>query len=233
MDYYNEILKQLENYIMEEDVISNNNIVSLYDLYKILNLKFEPLRDATDIKKIFKNKVLFHISPIKNIYFSIDFKQMNINVKLGYDQFEIIKKYNDDNLSFSANNDTSKKYMYKFVHKYYDEIINIFSVLEKYSKLILHFKEPIKIFEKSDYYNFYITNKVAGKIDIIPNLLNADHLNYYIKEELYKIIDENKYDLAKKIKLNIDDLDHIIQQIVQEYFDLENKSTKNIEKIKL
>ena len=136
MSYYNEILKQLEDYIMEEDVISDNNIVSLYDLYNILNLKFEPLRDATDIKRIFKNKVLFHISPIKNIYFGIDFKQMNINIKLVHDQFEIIKKYNDDNLSFSANNDNTKKYMNKFVHKHYDEIINIFSVLEKYSKLL-------------------------------------------------------------------------------------------------
>ena len=233
MNSYNEILKQIKDDLMNEYVISDNDVISLYDLYNILNLEFEPLRNVIDNKKILKNKVLFSIKPIKNIYFSVDSKQMNINIKLGYDQFEIIKKYNNDNLYFSANNDTSKKHINKFVQKHYDEIIYMFSVLEKYSKLILHFKEPIKVFEKSDYYNFYIINKFKGKVDIVPNLLNADQLNYYIKEELYEIIEENKYDLAKKIKLNINDLDDVIQKIVNEYFDLENKSSKNVEKIKV
>jgi len=61
MDAYNKLLNEINIILNEEDVEFNDNQISLYDLYNIVNSHFEDLRDLYSSKILFIHNEPFHI----------------------------------------------------------------------------------------------------------------------------------------------------------------------------
>lgn len=228
MDSYNKILNQIKNDLKKEDVISNENIINLYDFYNIIYMKLKKLTDITNEEKIFINKGFFNNNFHKRVLFNIDSKKMTIRVVAFDDRqsFDICKEYNIGKLNFFPQTEQNKKYINKFMKKYYNEIINIFSVIEEYSSILLALPNTLQISDKNGIYGLNLRFCNLGKIDIICFFNNADELNYYNKDYIINLIDESKFELAKKIKININELDDVFKNIINEYFVNKSKKVK-------
>lgn len=229
MDNYNRILNEIKSDIQKENIISDTSIISLYDLYNILILKLKKLLFITDEKTVFKSKSIFSRDLCKKVFFNIDSKNMTMHIhptNNDNDVFSISKQYNNENLNFSAHTESSKKYMKSFMNKHYDEVINVFSVIEEYSTLLNYLSNKMDISVGTDDYRFNMRVIHLGEIIISPQLVNTESLNYFNKNSILELLEDSKFELTKKISINVNELDEILQNIVNEYYIEENNTCK-------
>jgi len=221
MDIYNIVLEQIKMDLLKEDIESDCNNISLYDLYNILHQQFEKLYCVTNEKNVFKNKCIFSKTIHKRVSFDIDSKKITIRVyTINSDKttFYIFKEYNNEEILFSPNDKETQKQIKKFLNKHYYEVINIFKVIEEYKDLLFSIPRIINTNQKEKYYSLILMIDELGKMDIGLDLNNLENLNYYNKQSLFEILDESKFELSKKISIDVNSLNETLQNIVKKYY---------------
>ena len=217
MSKYNEILNELKTTLQKDDIESNIEQISLYDLFVIINSKFELLRSITQNDKLFTSKQLFHRKRYIPQHFYIDGNILSIEI---YDSdwnysFEICREI-DRNDIFIRNNKYEEKYVIHFIKEYCDELNNVFNVLDIYSKqkeLIPRINELSEI--KYKYYMFNLDVLETGIVDLQINISISDEEEI---EELYELLEESKFELSKKIMVDVKSLKEPIKTIVEQSF---------------
>lgn len=225
MSSYNEILDDLKNTLQKEDIESNEEQISLYDLFVIINSKFELLRSVTQNNKLFTGKELFHRK--KYIPESIIIKDDVLSIYL-YDS--------DFDYFFNVHYDINSKSIFfegsaeKFIKKYNEELNDAFSILEIFSKERKLIDEINNYVVKHNYYNFNIDCDNNGVIDLKVNVSSKKskvkevyERNYYNKKALKEMLEESKFEVAKKIMIDVNSLKEPIKTLVYKYFNSSNK----------
>ena len=241
MSEYIEILEELKMDLQKDDIVSNNEQISFYDLYNIINFKFESLRSITTNDRLFTNKQFFHRKKyipkemcIENNLLSIDIYDSDWNYS-----FKVCCEMNSNDIFFDGNKNISK-YIIDFIKKYSDELNNVFSILKNYSEeldLIYQINKQAKI--KYSYYTFYLECSEDGVVDLKVNVSDDEKeiqeiykRNYYNKEELGKVLEKIKFDLSKKILIDVKNLKEPIRKLVYQYFNSSKKPSYSYSKIK-
>lgn len=220
MDVYDSELKELDEKLSTQNVISDENVISVYDLYNILNKKFEKLRSVTQSHTIFSSKEIFNHKKYKEVMFGIncDTSQITIFPNMRFDSsFHICKDHNNDEFYLAPHYKTSRKFMNNFIIKYYDEIMYVFSVLEEYSPLVT---TPLDSVFKCGKYSFKIDVDGDGNVNLkIIDDSKQMNLEEMVEKENHKLLSEEvKLEFAKKIVVNIDLLNESLQKIITEHF---------------
>lgn len=214
MNDYNIILNEIKKDLQRENISYDSNIISLYDLYYILKLKFEKLHTIIKNDKLFNNM----FSTKKRISYNIDSKKITINIGSSSnwdDNFNINREYNKEEIFFTIKTEFSKR----FIKKYYYDLVYIFNVIEEYIPLIRVLEKTISTPNEFKCYNLNINLYSLSDIDIRTTLEDNDlNLNYYNKEYLIEMLEESKYELSKKIKVDVNILDEEIKKVVNDYF---------------
>lgn len=239
MDAYDMIKMNIDNNLSKESIESNENVISVYELYKILDEKFEKLRSVTLNKKLFTSKELFGIKSYyeTRVYRSPSTLSILVLKNKNWDDHFYINKdlgSDSDKIYLTGYNYKVKRFMNNFVKKYYDEIIETFSILEMYHNLIhkvLHSK-----YSGSDF-NFDICVDFDGKVDLKISVNTSVDLGDYInrkffnKESIKEMLNKSKYELGMKTPIKIDSLKEPYKQIVTEYYEEKKPKVKIIEGI--
>lgn len=234
MKVYNQLLQEIKSELSKENIESNDNQINLYDLYNLVNQNYKDLRSTTQNKKAFTNKELFRKPSYESIEFGYDengtwimiwFKNILtsscvwIQKENGSKDF-FIKQCKVDS-SVAAN---------KFMKKYYDEIIKTLFALEKYSAELYEFQNNINKFNiEYNNYKFDIHIGYHGRVDLNIKLKDTvEHKEmyerqYYGKDTLIKILEDSKFELAKKIKIDINTLDNSIIDVIKKSKENNNK----------
>lgn len=215
MNNYNEILNKIRHTLIKEDVISNIDEVSVYDLYNIVNNKFKRLRDVVLKPTLLKNKEKI-IKTQKKINFSIKEKVLTIHViypEKRQDSFRIYKSDDREDIYFTEQSSSAKRY----IKKYYDEIMYVFSILEEYRPLVLDIYPCIDL----SFDDLVLTVSYQGEVDLNVKI-PSDQNDIYLKKDnnnlsLKQILDENKFELAKKKAVKVDSLSETLQSMVKDH----------------
>lgn len=223
MNVYNDILNEINMILAEDDVEFDNEKISLYDLYNALNLHFEDLRKFYSGKNLFIHNEPFHIKAYKKVIVTI--KKECIELYIYFqdfltDGFKIIKERENDNVYIEKLGAPEKK-INTFMKKHYDEIMQVFEMLEKYQE------EKDYDVGSITYGNYKFTLFLVYKGDIILNIAfedNSNNLNnkkevfereYYGKEKLSDLVKNYKLEISKKVPIAIDTLPPAIRNIVE------------------
>jgi len=227
MEIYNQLLQEIKNELSKENVESNENQISLYDLYNFVNDKYADLRSINQNKKAFTNKGLFKTPLCTRVDLCYDETKSLIKVTLGFSGFWIEKEHGSKEFFITKYNCPSQKDIDKFIKKYYDKIMHILFTLEKYGTELYQFEKAIeKFYIECNNYELNIEKARDGNICL--NIKLKDDIKYkemydrqyYGKDPLIKILNDSKFELAKKIKINVKTLN---KSIVEEI----NKSREN------
>lgn len=230
MDVYNDILNELNMILIGDDVAFDGNQISLYDLYSILDAYFEDLRNLYASKILFIHGEPFHIKAYKKCVFEIkkECTQLCIYFKdFLIDGFKIIKERENDNVYVEKLGAPEKK-INTFMKKHYDEIMQVFEILERYEE-----ENDYKM-DSIIYGNYRFILSLGYKGDIILNIVFEDNSNninnmkevfereYYGKERLSDLVKNYKLEMAKKVPVAIENLPPAIRKIVEK----QNKKVK-------
>lgn len=228
MKIYNQLLQEIKTELSKENIESNENQISLYDLYSLVSDEYQELNNITLNKKILKNKDLIRRPSPKKINFYYGENKSSIHVWFkGYSSIIIEKEHGSKNFFVTKYDHPNKKEVNKFLKKYYDEIMSVLFILEKYGSELYKFETEIT--KLNIEHNNYIFNIEKGYYnDIYLNIKLKDDIEhkeiykrqYYEKDTLMKILEDSKYELAKKIKIDVNTLDNSIVEVI-------NKSREN------
>lgn len=231
MKIYNQLLQEIKNDLSKENIESNEYQISLYDLYSLVNDEYKELRSITQNKKAFTNKELFRRPSYDSVQFGYDEEKSWImlwfRTTLSLKSIWIQKEHGSKEFFITKFDHFSEINSNKFIRKYYNEIMQTLFTLEKYGTELSSFNSSINKFNiENSNYKFSISIGSKGNVDL--NIELKDEVEnkemykreYYGKDSLMKILNDSKYELAKKIKIDVNTLDNsIVEQI--------NKSKKN------
>jgi len=223
MDAYNKLLNEINIILNEEDVEFNDNQISLYDLYNIVNSHFEDLRDLYSSKILFIHNEPFHIKAYKKYVFTIRKECLELSIyfqEFLTEGFRISKDRESNNIYINKLGAPEKK-INNFMKKHYDEIMSVFQMLEKY--------EENKNYEMNDFshknYSFKLFTFYDG--DVTLNIFFNDNYNnrnnmkevfnrqYYGKDKLSDLVQNYKFEMAKKVPVTIDTLPPAIIKMIE------------------
>ena len=241
MDAYDMIKTSIDNNLSKENIESNESVISVYDLYKILDKKFEKLRSVTQNKSLFTSKELFGIKSYYETHVYRSSSTLSILVLKDKNYFDGNKFYinkdlgsDSDKIYLSGYSRKVEKFVNNFVKKYYDEIVEVFSILEMYHDLI--FQCLYSEHSGSDF-KFDIVISFDGQVDLKVSVnTNVDLGNYvyrefFNKESIDDMLTKSKYELAKKTPIKMNSLKEPFKQIVTEYYEQKKPKVKIIEGI--
>jgi len=224
MKVYNFLLQEIKNQLSKENVQSDENQISLYDLYNLVNDKYEDLRGITQNKKTFTNKELFRRPSYRSLYFGYDKKKTSIDVWFKDSSSIYIQKEHGSKEFFVTRFHCPKeKEVNNFLKKYYDEIMQTLFTLEKYGAKLYGFKESVNKFniEYNNYeFNIFINSRgsVDLKINLKKGIANKEiyERQYYGTDTLMKILEDSRFELAKKVKIDVNTLEIPLINVIEE-----------------
>lgn len=242
MASYNEILEELKNTLQKDDVESNEEQISLYDLFNIINSKFELLRSVTQNKKLFTSKQVFHRKKFRPNDIIIKDNILKIEIcfayYLDYIYFKVCYDMNSKDIFFEGH-ESMEKDIVNFIKKYNEELINIFSILE-----IFHREEGLReqINKYSLFFKYYVFKIICDKKGIVDlnvhissqeeEIKDIYERKYYDKKDLYEILGESKFELSKKLMIDVNSLETPIKELVYKYMSSSNRPNYGYTKVK-
>lgn len=237
MNEYQRLESKLISYLSREEVKRTDNIISFYDLYKLLDKKFEVLRNVQLNNQLIekvnndnskkKKKQEFIIRNLDNVLATTENKTSKITFFYGKgynpETFTILKDFDDDDIYFSSTTSPNKE----FVTNYYQDIISIFKILESFAKLT---KGDIGINKENPnlkpmvFTDGFLTISIIygnyGQVntDISINV-KEDHNSiykreWYTRKKLSDIVSEHNDEILKKIPVNISSLNGLCKEIL-------------------
>ncbi len=245
MDEYTRLLTRLGEYLTMPDVEMTDDVISGYDLYRIVDDKLQQLRaiefDSTfkddinrdsiitrKIGRIFKRSAQIQGHKCNHERAEHDGKTGKITLSFDspnsrFDEFlEINKDIDSDEIYFG-----SYKSNREFVEKYYDRLMDIFSTLEEFQKLYqnsigLNGGSKSLVFSDS-FLDMTFKYDTYGRIDIDLKISadedreNMYHREWYKRKTLASFVTENRDEILKRIPINVSELDYTCQNIVKDY----------------
>lgn len=245
MDEYTRLKKALEAYFEMPDVELTDEQMSVYDLHRIVDTKLEELRkiqiDSNFVKEVNKGLVFRKIGGVfrqnktssqrecLNIRTESDGQTSEIVLEFSYKKsawghyyLHICKDVDSDQIYFK-----DKMADKDFVARYYDQINEIFSVLEEFSNLYQRSIGRSGIIQQQVFSDHLL--KVALKYDAYgrTNIFigvkeKADPQQIYKRgwferQTLADFVEENREVILKKIPVDISRLDYTTKTIVGNY----------------
>lgn len=247
MSEYQRLETKITSYLKRTNIQSNQNIISIYDLYKALENKFSELKevqisskliekinkDNTIVKqtgKIFKDTEVIYTKILDNVLATTSNNTSKITFFYGIgthpETFTILKDFEDSDIYFDKDTIPNKP----FVKKYYDDIMYIFHTLESFSEIM---KVDIGLASENDrikpivFTDGFLTLKI--NYDVYGNVNTNITINskedttgiyqreWFSRKRLSELVSENNDEILKKIPINIKDLDTKYQDLVIEY----------------
>ncbi len=237
MSEYQRLESKLISYLSRDEVKRTDKVISFYDLYKLLDEKFEILRNVqlnnklidkinNDNTKKNKNKD-FIIRNLDNVLATTENNTSKITFFYGKgynpETFTILKDFDDNDIYFSSNTSPNKD----FITNYYEDIISIFKTLESYAKLTkgdigINKENPnLKPMVFTDgFLTISIIYGTYGQVNTDISISGKEDQNsiykreWYTRKKLSDIVSENSDEILKKIPVNISDLNSSCKEIL-------------------
>ena len=226
MRKYERLASRIEEYKIKEEVVEIEEVISALDLYNIVNNRFAKLRDIV-ISEELKNKINYdnkgfiqferNINGI-NTYLnsecnciipSISADKITINFYFSKGKIVLSKGIDSPEVNFAS-------YVKKdilFLVNYYNDIMELFQMLEDYPKLLYNSEKKIEnqrnISLKTDCFDIAISCNDRGIVSC--NILDREegNINSYVT-------DINRSVILSKISVQKSGLPPLFKQILEE-----------------
>lgn len=246
MDEYLKLFNLINYYLSSDDIVDSNEFVSVYSLIQIIKEELERLCEIT-VNHTFKNKINDD-SKSKNKFMFLNKKEKEEKDKCsgiyyyGFDNtseigmcldtgyVRVSKDRNCDEIYFGYISNNSDK---EYVAKYYDDIMNYFSILEDfiyftdchiidnkfYEKNVCTVLPEQKIFDSLFDVSLSVNENV--KLEIYISINKEIDSSYIYNREWFKrvklsdYVNENKLDILKKIPVEVSSLNEPFRKMVE------------------
>ena len=252
MEKYDRLLNEIKDYLNKEEINGENfknEIISLYDLYNILNDELEGLRNITINSQINKKlNSLYYKYRFKNIFYGeikADKNKSEIKIKdksscnpdnIFHNWYEltVFKDKNIDEIYFSDKKDNINKYLYVFIRKNYDLILETLTTAEYYVDLLGKLTYFTSTFSDD---LFVVKLSINEKGEVIVNveikkeheLYDEFYKNWYKRENIYDFTNNHKEEILKRIPV----LPYTLKEPFKNIYDLQNeKKSQKVKKLK-
>lgn len=247
MEKYDILLNEIKEYLNKEEINynTNNEVISLYDLSKILTDELEGLKNIKVDSKINKKlNSFFNLNFSSNYYSRISGDENTCTIcieKTEYDEpwteFLHIHKDKGINEIYLAEEQTcSNKKIFKFVKKNYNLILETLQTLEDYVELLGNLNDSY--FETTEFEDSLFKVKLALKnkgiinyeISILENheLFEEYNKKWYKREGIYEFVDKNVADILKRISVSPEELEGPFKNIYYRYKEKEKEKIKTL-----
>lgn len=238
MDNYEKLLEEINLFLNKEEVNSintNTEIISLYDLYNVMDKEFENLRKLSNVDKTYCQKLrTFRIYLfgryddffIKSSYCVDIYADENISKIIfsnsdsenadDFYRISIIKDKNKDELYLDKTVGWHNKQICKFIKNNFDSLLDTLSNIEEYYNLLGKTsnkdKEWYHFNDSNDLFMYRITYDKNGYISLNYHLSSEHPLyeeckkNYLNKKNIIEYVDENKVNILKRIPISVNEL---------------------------
>ena len=238
MDNYEKLLEEINLFLKRDEINcknTNDEIVSLYDLYNVMEKEFEKLKKLSTIDKTYcqklksfrkylfgrydyffiKNSCCVDIYADENIS-KIIFSNSDSENADDFYRISIIKDKDKNELYLDKNMDWKNKQICKFIKNNFDLLLDTLSNIEEYFNLLgktsnkdkewYHFNCSTNLFM------YRITYDKNGYISLNYHLSSEHPLyeeckkNYLNKKNIMEYVEENKINILKRIPISINEL---------------------------
>ena len=231
---------KLENYLNKEEVSSlktNIEVISLYDLFKIVDNEFKDLRNVTIQLDEKLNSSLNIFSGVKNPRTLVDFDKIYSNTCIyfyddssTYVKLKIIKRIKEKDFCHTRTKTKNNKFYYNFVEKNHDLILKMFEDIEQYFDLMFYPPLPRKYFGDDWFWvDLHFSNSGNIKIDIYFNY-HQEYYREFEKRFSFIFIDDfckqHKEEILKRIPVNPSKLPEPFKTLYNRHKEKENNKIK-------
>lgn len=245
MDNYDLLLNEIKTFLVQEEIKeedTNVEVISLYDLYSIINNELEELRSLTQNSKLDKklkksklqvslsNKYFHSRTAAYQTYSSIDLIRYD---KDNYyrDTFSIYKDKGSDQIRLSAEKNEYNKCFYNIVKNHYDLILEILNKLEYYVELL----GDLKVNNSSYIYNLFnveLNFDRRGNVEFNINI-NRNHKLYdecnkvwYKRETIPEFLKKHQEEILKRLPISIYELTGNFKVLYEEHMRKKEETPK-------
>ena len=241
MGEYERLISIIEEYKGKEDIVETDEVISALDLCNIVNDRLAKLRsieNGEDLRrKINKdnNGLVKFLREIRKVYTLLNYECDSIVPIIGANELQIIFCFDNSALKISIGKNIGENDIYYIskdrkdnllINKYYDDIMNIFSVLEEYHELFLISQGGLKYRDelKASYDIFdleiayYIDGDVYCQISLNKDV-DKDRISekeYINKPSIRNILGQKSNQLLSKIPIQKSSLPPMFKQILEE-----------------
>lgn len=230
---YNEIKAKIESYLLKEDIIADEEVISAYDLKIALENEFGQLfnffknggilEDPNKSVRFFKKKPF---SPFKYVFFTSKISDPFSSISYVGENFssaEIVKSLDDNNLFYSR--EVNDPFLQKYFRKNLDSIIFAFEMMEQFRKKYNYGIDHNKIYHfegnqvVSDAF-FHIEYKVEQNAFTWIGLNDRQQQEIYTtnwveKQRLSDIVEQNSDIFLRKIPVEVSKLKPLYRKAVE------------------
>lgn len=249
MEKYDILLNEIKDYLNKEEINynTNNEVISAYDLYNIINEELKGLRDITIDSKI--NKKLRALSLAKifsetSLNSSIRGNSQTCTIVFEkskqYEPFSEVLRVNKDNgideIYFDKEKYWNNKSFYNFVKRNYDLILETLQTFEKYvellGKLEISYYQSTKIYD--DLFKVLLSINENGVVKYEIFILNNHELfeeynkKWYKREGIYEFANKNAEEILKRIPVSPDELEEPFKSIYYKHKEKQNNKVKTL-----
>lgn len=255
MELKQNILNKLNNYLSRENVVSNSDVISAYDLYVIIYDTLKPLRDAREndefIKKINDDNTVIKLSKVLKrpkkilekecVEIYSFFNQVCSEINFKYtNKVETVYKLRDTDTLYVREN-LSYKPSKEFLFKYKDEIFKIFRSIEKMDKYFYdeynRFRDLHNLKFEDNFLKFSIHYGEDGNVLTFLNVLDKEYKieqSKRIEIDHERLIELNNDEDISDVKREVSIFLTLNQLSIMEKIPIETKDLSEVwqEKIK-
>lgn len=241
MGEYERLISIIEEYKGKEDIVETDEVISALDLCNIVNDRFAKLRsieNGEDLRrKINKdnNGLVKFLREIRKVYTLLNYECDSIVPIIGANELQIIFCFDNSALKISIGKNIGENDIYYIskdrkdnllINKYYDDIMNIFSVLEEYHELFFNGKDSIgyrcelkvsdDIFDVN--FSFYTNGEIYSWIALNKDV-DKDRISereYINKPSIRNILGQKSKQLLNKIPIQKSSLPPMLKKILEE-----------------
>lgn len=240
MGEYERLISIIEEYKGKEDIVETDEVISALDLCNIVNDRFAKLRsveNGEDLRrKINKdnNGLVKFLREIRKVYTLLNYECDSIVPIIGANELQIIFCFDNSALKISIGKNIGENDIYYIskdrkdnllINKYYDDIMNIFSVLEEYHELFFNGKDSIgygcelkvsdDIFDVN--FSFYTNGEIYSWIALNKDV-DKDRISEreYINKTSIRNIGQKSKQLLNKIPIQKSSLPPMLKKILEE-----------------
>lgn len=245
MDNYNILLNEIKEYLNRDEVNSenaNNEIISLFDLYNIINGEFEGLRNITINSKINKKLSLptkINIFSNKQLtsYIHGNEKNCRINFKKikyfgdGDCSLKIYKDKGVNDIYFDREKSHHNREFYNFIKRNYNLILETLQTLEDYVELLGKFNSNSIDFS-DDLFKVKLSFNLDGEVNYSVSI-RSDHClaeeyskKWYQRENICDFANKHKEEILKRIPISPYELKEPFKKIYYNHKEKNNTDVK-------
>jgi len=243
MEKYDILLNKIKKYLNKNEINynTNNEIISAYDLYNIINEELEGLRNITVNSKI--NKKLRTLALFK-FFSELDFNSYVIGDEdtctiffqksHSFEDFctalKVCKDNNVNEIYFGEDKNHCNKIFYKFVKNNYNLILETLQTMEDYVKLLgnldLFYHKTTNI--KDSLFKVKLEINSKGVVEYEISILDTNELfeeynkKWYKREGIYEFANKNAEAILKRMSVSPYELKEPFKKLYDKHKEKEN-----------